>query len=578
MISQQYLSYDEPILTKIYDDFSGGMFTDADAGRTDAPALLLNMESRGKRLVSSCAPQTVSFENGFDDGAVTASRYADGIWVFRKGHTLYARKNGVFSIVGTLTEEYGEIYDDGFLFYIVDGENILTLTRELSLSVLTQEVPVCFTALSRSGAYFTEIAPMNPFCRYIDVWLSDETGNEQIFPASWAVDPTYARAWHADGTEVYPGYLMLREDRVIFDGDNARGCRLRLRLLDDDDKNIYSFSSSKAYRELLARPQSAHFLILEDSAVLLLAKDTAVHSVLLEKGFSVHARTQITTLDCLRQITGLVPFEDGFLIFFEDAVKTLSVTKRADGISLSVLPFKYDFGSDMPQSIVCLDDTIVFASSRGGVCCIDRFGIAEKIGCRSVSANIQGGDYGFFSHTAEEYRHAAAFSAFGKYYLTIGALTYVWDHQAKLPSASQTRKQEETMVWSVSDTIRAEKYLVCPDGKLYYTERDSHALCFLDNEHRADTASVITTARLDLGAVGDKLLLECGLRYRAADAVRISLVCDGLPYIDEYTLPASAHFTLKTFRIPAKRLETVSLTISSRGEFSMDALLFRFFQ
>lgn len=84
MISQQYLSYDEPLKTKLYDDFSGGMASDAEAGRTDTFALLLNAEVKGKRLVSSCIPQAASSEETFADGVVTASRYADGIWLFVK--------------------------------------------------------------------------------------------------------------------------------------------------------------------------------------------------------------------------------------------------------------------------------------------------------------------------------------------------------------------------------------------------------------------------------------------------------------------------------------------------------------
>lgn len=578
MAAQSFLSYDEPLKTKRYHDFSGGMFSDAEAGREDAPALLLNMESRGKRLVPSCTPQTVSFENGFDSGAVTASRYADGIWLFRKGHTLYARKNGAFSVIASLTQDHGEIYDDGFSFYIVDGETILTVDRDLSLSDVPQTVPLCFTGLSRSGAYFTEIAPMNPFCRYIDVLLSDEVGNEQIFPASWAVDPTYARAWHSDGREVYPGYLMLRDDRVIFDGDDAKGCRLRLRLLDDDDENRYSFSSSRSYRALFSDPQCVSAVAADDGTlILLLAKDTAIYGVTLPNGFSTHSPTQLTRLDCLRTVTGLVPFDDGFLIFFEDAVKKLSLQNGADGIAFSVLPFKYDFGSDMPGSIVCLDDKIVFASSKGGVCCIDRFGVSEKIGCRSVSANIESGSYGFFSHTAEEYRNASACSAFGKYYLSVGNLTYIWDYQAKLPSAVQTRRQEETMVWCVSDAVRAQRYLAFSDGKLYYTEKDSHTLSYLDQRCCENASSRMVTPQWDLGTVGAKTLLEYGLRYRASHPIRLSLICDGIPHTDTHTLPSSDHLTMKTIRIPAVRTESLALSLSCEGDFSLDTILFRYF-
>jgi hypothetical protein len=47
--------------------------------------------------------------------------------------------------------------------------------------------------------------------------------------------------------------------------------------------------------------------------------------------------------------------------------------------------------------------------------------------------------------------------------------------------------------------------------------------------------------------------------------------------MDEYIFPKSGYFTQKSFRIPGKRFEKLSLTVSSEGAFSADALIFHYF-
>lgn len=567
----RFLAYDEPPKTVVLDDFSGGM-------KKDGAALLLNMEANGKGLSSVCAPKTAEYDNGFAEGAVMNAKYADGVFLFRKGHSLYALKDGIFSAVGEegmLSEEVGELYDYQSCFYVVDGENIYAVSRDLDIALAEQAVPVCFTGMSRSGAYYTEIAPMNPFCRYIDILLSDEEGNEQVYPVSWAVDNTYARAWRADGTEVYGGYLMLREDRVIFDGDNAAGCRLRLRLLDSEDESVYSFSSSAEYRNILGKPETALSVSLSDGTLMLLtAVGTQIIGVLLPEGFGSHSPLQLVRYDCLQAVTQIVPFDDGYLIFFEDAVKKLSVNESADGVSFSVLPFKSDFGSDMKGSIVCFDDKIVFASAKGGISCIDRYGISERVGSRKISQNIEDG--GFFSHTAEEYREASGFAAFGKYFLSVGGITYVWDYRAKLPTGAQTHEDEAQMVWHLNDALKAQKFLALLGGSLYYTEKDTGALRYIDREGGAVRAT-LKTAALDFGSLHEKTLIECGIRYRAAGAVSLSLVCDGQDYLESYIFPASEDFVTRRLRTYGKRFATLSLTAECTGETEIEALIFRFF-
>lgn len=566
----RFLPYDDPPKTVVINGLSGGM--------GDTFSLLLNMASSDESVRSVSAPKDAVFDGGFDEGAVTDAKYADGVFLFRKGHTLYALKDGVFSVVGEkgmLSEEQGVIYDYQQRFHVIDGEVIFAVDRALNIEVIEQNIPVCFKDVSRNGAVYTEIAPMNPFCRYIDIMLSDEASNEQKFPLSFAVDNTYARAWHADGKEVYPGYVMVREDRVIFDGDNAAGCRLRLRLLDAKDPSVYSFSQTADYRALLSRSTSAVVTLAENKTMLLIANGTEIAGVLLTDGFAFHSADAVFRYDCLQTVTDVVAFDDGYLLFFEDAVKKLTVREDENSISFSVLPFKNDFGSDMSGSIVCVDDKIVFASAKGGVCCIDRYGISERAECKKISFNIEDGEYGFFSHAAKEYETASAFAAFGQYYLTVGDVTYVWDYRAKFPTDAQTRADEREMVWHLNDALLSQKYLAFLDGKLYYTEKDTGKIRYVERKG-GKVSCKMKTRDLDFGILGTKTLIECGVRYRAESAVRLSISCDENPYIDAYTFPASKMHSVRTVRTYGKRFGTLSLLLECEGETEIDAMIFRF--
>lgn len=567
----RFLSYDESPVTFRIKDFSDGM--------TGGISLLFNMEPKGEKLISASMPEEAVFENGFADGSVTDVAYGGGIFLFRKGKTLYALKDDRFFLIGTegmLTEDHGRIYDYDQRFYVTDGEFIYMVERDLSWTVMEQVVPVCFQEMSRSGAYYTEIAPMNPFCRYIDILLSDEESNEQKFPLGFAVDNTYARAWHADGSEVYPGYVMLREDRVIFDGDNAAGCRLRLRLSDSEDVSLYSFSSSSEYREIVGKSKTAFPVSLSDGNLMLLtANGTEIFGVSLPYGFGVHSVRNLIRYDCLQEITDIVPFDGGYLVFFEDTVKKLTVKEDSEGISFRMDSFWNDFGSDMKGSIVCFDDKIVFASAKEGIFCIDRFGISEKVGRRKISSNIENGEYGFFSHTAEEYADATGIAAFGKYYLSVGDITYVWDYRAKLPTGMQTHTDEAAMVWYLTDTMKPENYLVFLAGGLYYTEKETGKLCYLTRKS-GSVSSKIKTATLDFGICGEKNLLALGIRYRSTGKISVSVICDGKTLSDRYTIPVSENFIAKEIRTYGKRFEKISLLIESEGKTEIDTIFFRF--
>ena len=577
---EAFLRYEEKAKTVIFDDFSGGMISDADRFRKNAVRELWGLEPRGFRLVSMGGVQRAEIEDGFAEGAISAHCSADGVLLFRKGRTLYAYREGRFSVIGEkgmLSSDSGEIYDDGTLFYVMDGERIFSVSRDLNVSAVEQKVPICFQDLSRSGAYFTEIAPQNPFCRYIDVILSDETSNEQRFPSTWAVDPTYARAWHSDGREVYSGYLMLREDRVIFDGDDAARCRLRLRLLDSEDENMYSFSKTETYRDILNHPNSVNRMTFSDGeTAFLLSKGKALYGIFLsDERFSDFSEKRFFSFDCRETVTGIVDYDEGYFVFFENAVKKLSLERKAESLLFSLSSFQSDFGSDMKGSICCFDDKTVFASRKGGIYCIDRFGVSEKLRCRKISANIENGTNGFFSHTEDEYRSAVSACAFGKYFLTVGDATYIWDYRAKLPSSTQSHADEAEMVWMMGDW-KVACYLCTLPGRLYYAERDTEHLYSMERAG-GERPFRLTTAELDFGTMAETVLLKLDIDYRCQANAAISLCFDGSADGARYVLPRSDAMRRLTIRTYAKHFRSLHLILEGEGDFALDALRFEYF-
>ena len=580
----RFYAYDEKPKTFVLRDFTNGISTKA--VENHALSLTMNMLPSGNGISSMAKPIPETVDGGFANGAVRDHCYADGIWLFRKGRTLYAYQKEKISLVGTwdmLSEEYGAVYDIGGCFYVIDGEDVWAVGRDLQAVRIEQHVPVCFVDLMNDGITKTENEKPNPFCRYIDMIISKDTSNHQILPTDIVYDRKNIKVYKPDSEEEVPlGYWFIVDDSYIdFTGVSAKGCRIRLKLLDSEDETKLSFSSTAPLRALLSenRPLlpytnekgTACFLTWEGRDILLLERtDDMLYR------FSEKMLTRIPTAE---SITAIVAYADGYLLFTEHAVKKLYFGKNEwEEIIAQTVMFKQDFGSDMAGSVCGFDDKIIFASSRGGIFYINKFGITERDESRKVSENIENGAVGFFSHTDEEYRTARGFCAFGRYYLTVGAITYIWDYGAKLPTGAQSREAEETMVWMLADAFSGMRFLREIGGRLYLFDEQTETLGYL-TDTSGDTEGLgasLVTAEQDLGVLEKKILTEVAVRYRADAPISVKLIFDGKESSVEYRLPRQENAATATLHIYAKRFEKVALKILCDVGFGVEAVIFRY--
>lgn len=580
---ERFYVYDEKPKTFILRDFSGGVSTKQ--ASSHSICAMRNMLSDGGALFTADMPREEYMEGGFSEGEVRDHRYADGMWLFRKGRTLYARKQETITLVGhanMLSEEYGAIYDLGGCFFVIDGERVWRVGRDLSVSSVDQRIPICFTDVSRDGLLRTKNESPNPFTPYMDIVISQETSPYQTLPQDIAYDPNDVTIFYPNSEEtLMAGKYTFDGTEIYFLGVNPMGCRIRLKLLPSDDATKLSFSSTSYLRAFLSSPNpfltyrdvqgEPYFLTFSEDSILLIART--------EDMFSCFSEDRITRIPTEETITALVAYSDGYLLFTENTVKKLSFVKNELLETVAVTEtFKYDFGSDMPGSICSFDDKILFANSKGGIFCINKFGITERDASRKISENIEDGEDGFFSHTEEEYHQARGICAFGRYYLTVGAITYIWDYAAKLPAGTQSLADEESMVWTLSDRFSNMDFLYVLTGRLYVWDREKKTLCYLLGGHALEREAPcsFTIASSDLGTTERKIPVRVGLRYRSADSLRVKLVLDGVATAAEYHLPRHEQFSTAWIRPYSKSFEKVGVSVFSKGAVAAETVIFEY--
>ncbi len=580
-----FARYDTPYESAVIDDFSGGVMTGVFPGDKNASEII-NMEPVGRMLSSTCAP-VAAFSSSTVSGPVHFSCCSDGLWLFRKGNTLYAFQNGELSVVGAagqFTSDKTAIYHAGDRFYILDGDAIYMVDRELNLTQPEQYIPTCYTDVSDDGTVKTEAEKPNLFCRYIEIVLAVESVPmpSRTLPSDIAYDPTYIRIWDASGTELGDSQFNFENGEIYFFGFYSQKFVVRLKLIESEDMSKLSYTSLCKKREILVCPKRI-LSLPEGRGFLYYGGESGAQIIMLkpnpEYGFEYLSENNIIRKDYGQTISSVIEYSDGYLVFSAETIKKMAVSEDESGTPVFEFEsFKSDFGSDMPGSVCGFDDKIIFANSQGGVFYINKFGIEERDVSRHISSVIEQGEKGFFSHTSAEYDAAAAVCAFGKYMLTVGNITYIWDYTARLPSATQSREDENKMVWTLNDVVTPSTYLLQIMRKLYFIDQTTGDIrCLPGGVSGLDTiASRVTTAESDLGTNGKKTILSLDVRYRAAGAVTLKLFFDGTLSCFEYYLPATDGLQTLTLRVHAHRFITCAAALSSECSFSLESLCFRY--
>ncbi len=583
---EAFLQYDEREKEFVLEDFSGGVCGKGSAHAENTVAALCNMRADGKTLCSVSLPRKEAFD--FCGGMITDEAYADGVWLFRKGRSLYAWKEGEFSLIGVenmMAEDHGAIYCADGAFLVLDGGRILRIEQELAYSLLTQTPTIWYIAVSSNGKEYMENKKPNPFCRYLEYVLADVNMSTHTIPAHLAIDTSFLEVRTVSGALLSSANYTFDGTKITFDEDLTTNClRIRLKLAEmSADADKISYATLQSERDFFANVKTMQITSLPSYRRVYLFADTEettkVHALLTESAwdFCCLSKDRVLSYDLGERITALVSYEEGFLVFSEGGVKKLFLSEdtETERFSFSTKPFKNDFGSDMAGSVCGFDDKIIFANSRSGVYYINKYSITERDVSRRISANIENE---FFSHTKEEYANATAICAFGKYYLTVGTRTYVWDYSARLPGSTQSYESEYKMRWSISDAGSPARYFREIEQKLYYIEEDSDSLFYFvpDLSEGEAIASSLKTAESDFNEKREKRLSGILLCYRAAGDVKISIEYDGIPSPTEYILPPTERFSHIRLKPYGKRFYRCAVTISSESSMGLESIVFRY--
>lgn len=585
----EFARYDEAYREYAMKDFSGGVMTGELHSRADTVSQAVNVRTDSSGALIAVSAPVTAFDGTVGAGEIVFSCYDDGIWLFRKGNTLYAVKDRTLSVVGTagmLQSEKSAVYTADGIFCVVDGDSIYMIDRDLTVSTPEPYIPTCYTEVSADGTIKSESEKPNLFCRYIDIIFEAESSPTRKIPPDIAVDASYIRIWDlTNGSELGDPDFNFDGETIQFFGLYSRKFRVRLKLADSGASSQLSYASLEALREFVSHPEKVILISLSSPMLAYLSfggENRKWITVLKMDGasdFLYLSEDNIIRKEYPERIASIVEYSDGYLVFSAGAVKKLFVTEDENGAPVfEIKSFKNDFGSDMPGSICGFDDKILFANSRGGVYYVNKFGISERDVSRHISRNIEQGENGFFSHTEEEYAAACAACAFGRYMLTVGDMTYIWDYTAKLPSGTQSREDENKMVWTMCDAICPSVYLPELSKKLYYADKTTGALCYISSEDsESDPIEIrVETAASDFDERAEKILIGLSVRYRAAENVTLRLLCDGVLSPCEYILTPQPRFDTVDLKIHSARFVKCAAVLECSRSFSLESVHFRY--
>lgn len=567
-------------------ELSGGI--SLDGGGERALRRAVNMMPVSKDMGTVAAPEKAFSE--LPEGELHGSICRGGLWLFGKGGDLFALCDGVLSRVGErglLADGPCGIYETEKGFAVISGDSVFFVDRSLNVTFPEMTVPVLMDRVTPDGLSYRELSKPYFFCPYIDlIFKSDSNVGSAVYtvPPMFSVTADRCGAWYADTGE--PVQLIGNPEigSVRLWAAVTRAVRIRFRLSDDVVAGKISYGSMAPDREMLARVREPLSLSFPDARLSYLVPDTRngrrlqVLALNEEADFCSLSESRLFGTELSEQITGVTEYGDGLLVFTDGAVRRCHLTLAEGVLDAELRLIKGDFGSDMPNSICRVDDKIIFASSGGGIFYLMGYGGEDREVCHHVSRPIEAGEEGFFSHTASEYHSAAAVYAFGKYYLTVGDMTYVWDIASKPPRASVGFGEESDMVFSLLSAISPQAYLAVMCRGLYYAEKDSGRLCRYTPEG-SETAAVLPlleTAETDFMDSRKKVLLSLTAEYTASGEVAVELLYDGQAQPTVFSLPRTEGRRRIVIKLPQVRFYRCAVRLSAESAFSLTGLIYTY--
>lgn len=201
-------------------------------------------------------------------------------------------------------------------------------------------------------------------------------------------------------------------------------------------------------------------------------------------------------------ITGFGLQYDFLAVFKAHEIAYIKYAYSSEKTVLSANVLNPFIGCDMPGSICNIGNRIVFANTENGVCLITSTSRENERNILFISRNI---DVLLFAESADALRNACGFVFDGRYWLSVGAHVYLWDHSARPLNAVGGEENMRRLAWYYFDNIPAAAFF-SSGRQLYYCRRAGYEngaklVRFTRSYHDFGTAipALWRSAQLDFG-------------------------------------------------------------------------------
>lgn len=169
-------------------------------------------------------------------------------------------------------------------------------------------------------------------------------------------------------------------------------------------------------------------------------------------------------------ITGFGLQYDFLAVFKPHEIAYVKYTYSSEKTVLSANILNPFIGCDMPGSICNIGNRIIFANTENGVCLITSTSRENERNILFISRNI---DALLFTESADALRRACGYVFDGRYWLSIGAHVYLWDHSARPINSVGGEENMRCLAWYYFDNIPASAFF-SSGRQLYYCRRSGY--------------------------------------------------------------------------------------------------------
>ena len=519
------------------------------------------------------------------DGENEAECFAGGRYIFKRGVGLYSveAKSGRCYLEYPLMPSCAcTIYrlGEGFRAVCENGDIVTTSDSSPGAGTLKSEIytPVHYCLYNPNGEMtHKKIEEFNALNEYFYVKLSLGGAEKGYLPENLFVDGGFCEAYDPETMELLPkgdvtleayshGGGALTEDSYCY------GILVKLRFRSDSEEGKFV----RKCRNMLFSPEGSEVFPENESgeqnAVLYKGKELLVLPL---RADMYAAEKDMGLAENAEKITAVLKYSENFLVFSPNYIRKMVVTNGEEsGFDVIMQNFRYENGCDMPGSAVCADDKIIYANSRTGVFCIDRFGFTERDMARHVSGNIELGENGFFACDEAELAAAQAAVCGGKYFLRVGDYFYVWDFAHASPGGTEKASEERKLRWFMYSGIPVRKILGADGGALYFlTDGGDFANLERGTDISSGAESYFRSASYSLARFGEASVWRLLLSLSSNEPCTVRLYFDGEEGNSKYTLtPEAGESTLCIVRPEARGCRSFAFSLHSFGAVRLDGI------